>query len=109
LRRESIALQCFSMFHRLLIRYGILFKIQQHLPQKFHAILKNFNHSGLHNSNIYANETAVIVAHNNHIEASLQLPLLDNIAFIIYSLYYIQRWFNKWKIKANKISTGYYP
>jgi len=102
LRRESIALQCFLMFHRLLTRYGILFKIQQHLPQKFHAILKNSNHSGLHNSNTYANETAVIIAHNNHIEAFLQLQ---------NSLYYIQRWFNKWKINANKISTRdiHYP
>jgi len=34
------ALQCFLMFRRLLIRYDIiLFKIQQHLSKKFHAIL----------------------------------------------------------------------
>jgi len=36
--------------------------------------------------------TAVFTAHNNHIEVSLRLQ---------ESLYDIQRWFRKWRIKAN--------
>jgi len=50
----------------------------------------------------YADDTAVLAAHNNHIEASSRLQ---------ESLHHIQRWFKKWRIKANKISIGdiYYP
>jgi len=39
-----------------------------------------------------ATYTAVLVAHNNYLEASLQLQ---------ESFYHIQRWLKKWRIKAN--------
>jgi len=40
----------------------------------------------------YTDYTVVLVVHNNHIEVSLRLQKC---------LYHIQRWFKKWKIKAN--------
>jgi len=40
----------------------------------------------------YADNTAVLAAHNSHIEISLRAQ---------ESLHHIQRWFKKWKIKAN--------
>jgi len=46
---------------------------------------------------IYADNTTILAAYNNHIEASLRLQ---------ESLYNIQRWFKKCRIKANRtIST----
>jgi len=41
----------------------------------------------------YADDTAVLAAHNNHMKASLGLQ---------ESLYHIQRWFKKWRIEANE-------
>jgi len=40
----------------------------------------------------YADDSVVVAAHNNHIEASSRLQ---------ESLRHIQRWFKKWKIKVN--------
>jgi len=51
----------------------------------------------------YADNTAVLAAHNNHIEASSRLQ---------ESLHHIQRWFRKWRIKDNgtkSIQYIYYP
>jgi len=41
----------------------------------------------------YADDTTVLVVHNNHIEASSRLQ---------ESFHHIQRFFKKWRIKANE-------
>jgi len=43
-------------------------------------------------STTYVEDTAVLAAYNNHIEASSKLQ---------ENLYQIQRWFEKWRFKAN--------
>jgi len=45
----------------------------------------------------HVDDIAVLVAHYNHIEASLRLE---------ESLYHIQRWLKEWRIKANGICAG---
>jgi len=41
----------------------------------------------------YVDDTTVLAAHNNYIEVSSRLQ---------ESLHHIQRWFKKWRIKANR-------
>jgi len=60
-------------------------------PVLYSLYIANLPVAGLHNSNLCGRHSHNAV-HNNHIEASSSLQ---------ESFYHIQRWFKKWRLKAN--------